>query len=209
MPLNTTTQVTFNVRSSTILALESALVQINAFVNGTMQNVFSGLTDVSGNIVFEYETGRTYQVSVSKSGYVGQTFNNIFTTNAYTITLDVADRYSLTGDVGLSGVRVSYAPTDYNLSLGLITFNITTTNTSDKYITSQSVEVYNFTSDTVINRIGQAYRTQSSNASFNGGTVNVTMDMSKYNGSIILVKYAYQINNLTEYLNRLFDMQLC
>ena len=92
--------------------LEGVSYTISTLVNNTQQLIGSKFTDLSGQVVFNYETDKIYLFSVSKSGYESKSFQLGPTLNPfYNVWLDQTTTFNLT-EAG-AGVNINYLINPY------------------------------------------------------------------------------------------------
>ena len=182
VPSTTSTPILFQVLSADNKRVQNALITIDQFVNGTYQTVFSRMTDIAGQTLFDSVPNVVnYRILVSSSGYITQQFTSDLVSSPYIITLDYFSRFSLDQSTSLSGIGVQYSPTNLTLPPGLVTFNLTTTLlTSNASVSSTRVYLYARNS-TIIN----------SSILNSNGTANITVNLLPYNNTYVTGIYSY------------------
>jgi hypothetical protein len=159
--------VTFNVEDSgTDEAIQGASFTMSAFVNGTIEVVESKTSDISGQVIFSYESGEAYIFTVSADGYIDKQFTlDPIQELQYTVTMQRSS--DITSTQSYNGYRVVFTPKTY---VSNQTGNFTWT------ITSSQGTLQNYSMSFCLNNNCTSY----SGTNANGQTITHGYDLAGY-----------------------------
>ena len=181
------TNITFTVTDQNGVVQENAQIKVETFIGGIMTEIGKKTTDVTGTAIFSLQTAQTHRITVSKSGYVTQTFiTTLEDGTEYTIALQPSVSYDF--DLGYGRISYDHSPKAASLAPNTTTFyfNITA---FESDLNSFSLALYNG-SYSVSKLIAS---NSSTNAS--GGSLSLTVDLGPYNSSTVILRLFYNQEN--------------
>lgn len=185
LPVNNTVAIGVYVKTGTDNAIQGATVTVQRQYNTSYATVNTGITDITGFVVYNLEQGQSYQWILSAPGYNPRSFflTPYYANSPYTFKL--SQNESVVPVYPLDGVTYSFSPKNNSIVNGSVTFSLTTTSTKGNIIWT-AVTVNGSTT----NVSGQP----------SGTTVNVPFNTAGMEGETVYVTYSFQVDSYPSFV---------
>lgn len=183
--INGSDNITYTVLTQGSEVLPDTEITIDKFLSGSWVQIASQLTDVTGRAVFGLERGITHRITFNKDGYTSRVDINRFSDTDFTVVL--AESAEINFDLGFQDVRLVVSPSNSTLLPKLTNFSASITSAQALFEYILLKVYYNGT------LLGQDNST--SNV---GANLNVNLDLTSYNDTLIMLEYTYKVINVSE-----------
>lgn len=173
------TAVTVTVKDTSGDAINGVNIRISTYVNNSLDTIAQKNTDVLGRATFNLILDRNYIFNISKSGFQTQVSEIELTETSLVFTLLPETGVNLDGPT--TGVFYRYRPTNISLHPDEVTFSW--------QIVTQENNIENF-GFIIFNGSNQIAQVSSSNMT--GGNITITLNLSAYINSSIIVRYFFK-----------------
>jgi hypothetical protein len=183
--INGSDNITYTVLTQGSEVLPDTEITIDKFLSGSWVQIASQLTDVTGRAVFGLERGITHRITFNKDGYTSRVDINRFSDTEFTVVL--AESAEINFDLGFQDVRLVVSPSNSTLLPQVTNFSASITSAQALFEYILLKVYYNGT------LLGQDNST--SNV---GANLNVNLDLTGYNDTLIMLEYTYKVINVSE-----------